>query len=157
MMLAIPVPGAKDLRLEHLVLDFNGTLARDGMLIAGVRPRLERLAEALRVHVITGDTFGRAREAVSGLPCELVILQAANQAQAKLEYVRQLGPRQTACVGNGRNDVLMMGTCTLSIAVVQAEGAWSKTLTKADVVVGRICDGLDLLLNPLRLAATLRN
>ena len=35
-MIEIDVPGFGALRLEHLVLDYNGTLACDGMLLEGV-------------------------------------------------------------------------------------------------------------------------
>jgi soluble P-type ATPase len=50
-MLTIDIPGAAALRLEHLVLDFNGTLACDGALLEGVAPCLDRVAEHLQVHV----------------------------------------------------------------------------------------------------------
>lgn len=39
-MIEIEIPGGETLRLEHLVLDFSGTLARDGRLLPGVRERL---------------------------------------------------------------------------------------------------------------------
>ena len=35
-MIEIDIPGYKTLHLEHLVLDYNGTLAVDGVLIDGV-------------------------------------------------------------------------------------------------------------------------
>ena len=145
-----------DLAIAHLVLDFNGTLARDGELLAGVGPRLEELANELQIHVVTGDTFGRAQEVLHGLPCHVHVLAPAQQAQAKLEYVRQLGPSAVACVGNGFNDRLMMEAVAIGIAVVQAEGASPQTLMAADVVIPTICDALDLLLHPLRLKATVR-
>ena len=43
-MLAIAIPGFRDLEVEHLVLDYNGTLAIDGRLIPGVREALGALA-----------------------------------------------------------------------------------------------------------------
>ncbi len=42
-MLAIDIPGRGQLQIEHLVLDVNGTLAVDGVLIEGVAAGLERL------------------------------------------------------------------------------------------------------------------
>ena len=42
-MLEIDIPGYRVLRLEHLVLDYHGTLACDGGLLDGVRDRLEAL------------------------------------------------------------------------------------------------------------------
>jgi len=155
-MLTITLPGADDLKLEHLVLDFNGTLACDGVLLEGVPSMLGRLAPHLRIHVVTADTFGTARQALAGLPCEVVVLDAAAQSEAKRDQVQRLGSEAVACIGNGRNDLLMMGAARLAIAVTQAEGASPATLAAADVVTGRVQDALELLLHPLRLAATLR-
>lgn len=152
-MLNIPVLSAT---LHHLVLDFNGTLACDGQLLPGVAERLQRLSQQLDVHVVTGNTFGGAAEALASLPCTVVLLPAQDQTQAKAAYVRALGPQATACVGNGRNDLQMMQAAALGIAVCQAEGASPATVAAAQVVTGSIQDALDLLLNPLRLTATLR-
>jgi soluble P-type ATPase len=156
-MLSIAVPGGKDLRLECLVLDYNGTLACDGDLIEGVGPLLRVLAEDLEIHVVTADTFGKAHSGLHGLPCELVVLPAEKQDAGKLAYVRRLGPERTASIGNGRNDRLMLKEAALGIAVVQAEGAAAETLAAADVVCPDILSALRLLTDPLRLKATLRS
>ena len=91
-MLEIDISGYRLLRLEHLVLDYNGTLACDGGLLDGVKDRLEALADALHIHILTADTFGKARAQLVGIPCDLSILPAEDQDQRKLEYVQQLGP-----------------------------------------------------------------
>ena len=77
-MIEIAIPDFGELRLEHLVLDYNGTLALDGRLLFGVRERLERLAEQLTIHVITADTFGKAADYLAGIPCQLDILAAGS-------------------------------------------------------------------------------
>ncbi len=59
-------------------------------------------------------------------------------------------------MGNGRNDRLMLARAGLGIAVVGPEGAHHEALAAASVVVPDIRAGLDLLLNPKRLLATLR-
>lgn len=156
-MLVIEIPGFGTLRLEHLVLDYNGTLACDGVLLEGVAERLQRLADKFSIHVVTADTFGRARAALAGLPCRLEILGLASQDVAKLAYVEKLGCKRTACIGNGRNDRRMLEAAALGIAVVQAEGAAAETLAVSDVIVTHVNDALDLLLYPLRLTATLRS
>jgi soluble P-type ATPase len=69
--LLIEIPGVWALRLRCLVLDFNGTIACDGLLLPGVRARLRRLSESLDVHVLTADTFGTARSALRGLELDL--------------------------------------------------------------------------------------
>jgi len=155
-MIEVEIPGERALRIEHLVLDFNGTLACDGALLAGARDRLIRLSGSLRIHVVTGDTFHRARAELAGLPCDLHILAALEQARAKLDYVQRLGAERTACVGNGRNDALMVEAAALGIALIQAEGAAAATVRAADIVARDVCDALDLFFNPQRLVATLR-
>jgi soluble P-type ATPase len=155
-MVTVAIPGQQALRLEHLVLDFNGTLACDGALLDGAAELLKQLAQQLRIHVVTGDTFGRARAELAGLPCDIVILDPADQARAKRDYVLRLGPDSVACIGNGRNDRGMMEVAALGIAVIQAEGASPATVFEADVVARDVREALQLLLNPLRLAATLR-
>jgi soluble P-type ATPase len=155
-MLCIDIPGSAPLRLEHLVLDFNGTLACDGAVLPGVAERLERLSGSIRIHIVTADTFGRARAELAGLPCQLLVLDVHDQTHAKQDYVQRLGSANAVCIGNGRNDALMMQAAALAIGVVQAEGAAASTLCAADVVARDITEALDLLLRPQRLGATLR-
>jgi soluble P-type ATPase len=155
-MLRIAVPGDKDLQLEYLVLDYNGTLAVDGELIEGVDHLLRALAEDLQIHVVTADTFGKAESRLKGLPCKLLVLPAEKQDAGKLAYVRRLGAEATVCIGNGRNDRLMLKEAVLGIAVVQQEGAAAETRLAADVVCPDILSALALLTDPLRLTATLR-
>lgn len=156
-MISIDIPGLRTLTLAHLVLDFNGTLAVDGVLLAGVAPRLSALANELDVHVVTGNTYGNAREQLSGCTAEVVCLPATGQAQAKLDYVRRLGPDHVVAVGNGRNDVLMLEQAALAIAVLGTEGLSTEALEVADIVVRHAVDALGLLLRPKRLVASLRS
>lgn len=155
-MISATIPGFGTLRIEHLVLDYNGTLAVDGGVLAGVRPRLRVLARELEVHVLTADTFGSVRRALRGMPCRVVVLGTRAQERAKRDYVRALGAARCACIGNGRNDRLMLGAARLGIAVLQAEGAAAAALSAADLVAPSICDALELLQRPLRLTASLR-
>ena len=50
----------------------------------------------------------------------------------------------------------MLKTAALRIAVLGPEGMAAGLLGASDVLVRDICEGLDLLLNPQRLVATLR-
>jgi soluble P-type ATPase len=155
--LEIDIPGGEKLQLESLVLDYNGTLACDGVLLNGVRERLETLSGKLKIYVLTADTFGKAQSGLRGLPCELVILPASHQDIGKLDFIKPLGTDRTVCIGNGYNDRLMIQEAALGIVVVQAEGAAMKTVLAADVVCPNILAALDLLISPLRLVATLRS
>ena len=156
-MIQIDIPGWGPLKLEHLVLDYNGTLAVDGILYEGVAERLTRLARDLEVHILTADTFGKVRDGMHGVPCEVTILPPGAQDQGKLDFVRRLGPGRTCAMGNGRNDRLMLEAAALGVAVILEEGAAAASLAAADVVCRSIADALDLLRNPLRLTATLRS
>lgn len=156
-MLNVTIPGWKTLHLSHLVLDYNGTIAFDGRVIEGVKARLTTLASSISIHVLTADTFGSVREALTGIPCRLVVIPTERQAQAKLAYIAELDPETCVCIGNGRNDRLMLKEAALGIALVQAEGAAVEALLAADVMCCSILDALDLLSHPLRLTATLRS
>ena len=153
----IKIPGNKALQLEHLVLDFNGTLACDGRLIQGIRERLKAMADQIKIHVLTADTFGGAASELQGIPCKMSIIAEKNQGKRKLAYVEELGPEVSVSIGNGRNDRLMLKASALGIAVIQEEGTALEALQSADVVCTGIGSALDLLTHPLRLAATLRS
>ncbi len=156
-MLIMEIPGFKDLQLAYLVLDYNGTLACDGLFLEGVPERLQALSRQVEVHILTADTFGRVRQQAEGLPCRIAVLSPGDEAAAKLAFVERLGLDRTVCIGNGRNDRLMLARAALGMAVVEGEGASVEAWQSADVVVRRITDALDLLLHPLRLQATLRS
>lgn len=155
-MLNISIPGFGNLALAYLVVDFNGTLACDGRLVAGVSVRLRRLSKTLALHVLTADTFGTCAHALARLPVQVVVMPPRNQDRAKAAYIKKLGPRRCVCIGNGRNDVGMLQVCELAIAVINQECAASAALQAADIVASDILSALDLLAHPLRLVATLR-
>ena len=156
-MIAVGIPGFGSLELEHLVLDYNGTLAVDGRLLPGVREALAALAEALAIHVITADTFGLAGVELAGLPVNLAIVPEADQAEAKLAYIERLGADGVFAVGNGRNDRKMLAAAAIGVALVQREGAAGAAIAEADVVAASVLDALELLRQPKRLVATLRS
>jgi soluble P-type ATPase len=156
-MVEIEIPGYQALRLQHLVLDYNGTLACDGELLDGVKDRLDALAGLLQIHILTADTFGKARAQLADIPCALSILPVEDQDRHKLEYVQRLGAETTVCIGNGRNDRLMLQAAGLGMAVMQTEGAAVQAVLAADVLSPDILTALDLLTHPLRLVATLRS
>jgi len=156
-MFEIDIPGHETLVVSFLILDYNGTIACDGHLLPGVRDRLEALSKSLSIHILTADTFGSVQREMTGIPCEVALIAKDNQTQAKADYVRRLGTQKTVGIGNGRNDALMLKEAGLGIAVIQEEGGAVETLLGADIVTRSILDALDLLLHPLRLAATLRS
>jgi soluble P-type ATPase len=155
-MLSLSIPGFGPLTLEQAVLDYNGTLAVDGLLLPGVQNALNRLSEQLAIHVVTADTFGKAAQGLAGVHCRLTVLEGAQQDQAKVDFVNRLGAERTASIGNGRNDAGMLAASALGIAVILGEGASVASLNAADIVCTDVVSALELLNHPLRLTATLR-
>ena len=155
-MIEIDIPGIKKIYAEHLVLDYNGTVAEDGKLIMGVSGILNTLSDRLKVHVITADTFGNASAELTGVKCTLDIIGKGDQQKQKLDFISSLGSDKVIAIGNGYNDMLMLREAVLGISVIQKEGASAKTVAAADIVVTSIIDALELILNTLRIAATLR-
>lgn len=156
-MLTLDIPGRKPVEAEHLVLDYNGTLAVDGCIIQGVADRLKKLSSVIRVHVLTADTFGTAEKELRGIPVILQVIEKENQDSQKLNYVTNLDADKVISIGNGRNDILMLKASALGIGVIQAEGAYSQIINNAQVICTSIIDALSLLTNKNRLIATLRN
>jgi len=155
-MFELDIPGFGPLRLEHLVSDFTGTLSVDGRLVDGIRERLNRVSEFLKVHILTADTFGRAGEELRGINCDVHILKGEDHDVQKEEYVKRLGPEGVIAIGNGNNDRRMLRIARVGIAVCLPEGCSRDALTSGDILVHTPIDALDLLLYPKRLKATLR-
>lgn len=160
-MIEIVVPGNRTLRLRHLVLDVNGTLAVDGRLLPGVVERLETLKSDLQIYLLTADTHGKQKEIDQQLNLTATILPPAapadpTQQSQKAYFVSKIGADNVVAIGNGNNDALMLKLAALGIAVLGPEGLASQTLSAADLLCANINDALDLLLNPDRLRATLR-
>jgi soluble P-type ATPase len=156
-MIEIDIPGFGIVKLEHLVSDFTGTLSVDGVLIPKVDARLNKLAEVLKVHILTADTFGKAQTALKGINCELHILNGENHDVQKEEYVKNIGAGSVVALGNGKNDRKMLKTAKIGIAVTEGEGCAVDAIMAADIHVRSALDGLDLLLNTKRCKATLRS
>ena len=154
-MLNIQIPGREQLALNHLVLDYNGTIAEDGNIIAGIRPRLAELSRDLTIYVITADTHGTAAKKCAGLPVQVLTFPTTEVGRIKAEEVEKM-TGGVVTIGNGFNDIQMSDVADLSICVMGAEGCCSALIAHTDVTVTSIEAALDLLLIPSRLRATLR-
>ncbi len=152
--LDIPASGLKE--IAHFVTDFSGTISEDGSLIPGIKEKLNALAEKVDVHILTSDTFGKARAELSGIKCKVHILDGPDHTGQKERYVLSLGADKVAALGNGNNDSRMLKAAEISIAVCLKEGCSVEALTAAQILVMSPLDAVDLLYNPKRLVATLR-
>ena len=154
-MFKLDIPGFGLLVLEHLVLDYTGTLSFNGSLLPNVKEKLNDLAKLLRIHVLTADTFGTATDELSDISCEIRIISGRNLDVQKEEYIRGLGAEKVVAIGNGLNDRRMLKVARIGVAVNGREGCAVETLLAADIQVINILDALDFMLNPKRLKATL--
>ncbi|NLG48578.1 MAG: HAD family hydrolase [Chloroflexi bacterium] len=163
-MIELEIPGMGAYTWEYLVLDINGTLTTDGVLLPGVAERLQMLAARLSIRLLTSDTRGTAAGLAERLGLELTRTQPGgptvdsrtNESAQKAAYVEALGAERVIAIGNGNNDALMLAAAGLGIAVLGDEGAAVAALAAADIAVRHINDALDLLIQPVRLVSTWR-
>lgn len=155
-MIQIDIPNGPRLSLKHLVLDLNGTLAADGVLISGVAGRIAALSERLDIYLLTANTHGGGAEIARTLGIQFTQLASGPGGVQKERFVQKLGPKTVITVGNGANDAPMLKSAALGIAVNGAEGAAPTAILSADIYTPNILNALDLLLHPDRLRATLR-
>ena len=152
----IEIPYYKTLQLEHVVLDYNGTIAQDGQLKVEVKTLLPTLCENYTIHVITADTFGSVKAQMEGFNVTVTVLQTDNHTSEKAAYIDGLGKINCVAIGNGNNDSNMLQNAILGIAIIGNEGCATSTLLQSDISCSCIEDALMLLVNEKRLIATLR-
>jgi soluble P-type ATPase len=155
-MIELSIPGHGDLSLEHLVMDVNGTLAVDGILLDGVAKRIGALRNRLTVHLLTADTHGGQAAIDHLLNLQAVRIRQGDEAGQKAAFVRQLGAEHVVAIGQGANDAQMLKIAALSICVLSVEGLAVEALTSADLFMPDILSALDLFDKPLRVIASLR-
>lgn len=155
-MFELNIPGFGLVKLKYLVSDFTGTLSVDGKLINGVKEKLIEISKLLEIHILTADTFGRAKEELNGINCVIQILKGENHDIQKEEYIKKLGSEHVIALGNGNNDRRMLEHAKIGIAVCLNEGCSIDAIKSANILVSSPLDAIDLLLSPKRLKATLR-
>lgn len=156
-MLIISIPGFGQVRIEHLVLDYNGTIAKDGQLIREAIEPIKNLSKTLSIHVLTADTFGTVHRELSGLPVTISkVGQGGNEITEKAHFINALGRDNTVAIGNGSNDEGVLLAARIGICIIGAEGCSARAMKHADIISTDIIDALELLLFPGRLKATLR-
>ncbi len=154
-MFKAEIPGRGQVCYSHLVLDYNGTIAEDGILIEGVRERLEQLSPLMDIVVVTADTHGTAADQCKDLPVTVLTYPTADVGVIKENVVKERSGG-VICVGNGFNDMQMTEAADLSVTVIGPEGCYGGLLSRADIVTTSILDALDLFCKPNRLRAALR-
>ena len=136
----IEIPGYPSLDLKYLLLDYNGTIALDGIISEAVANKIRQLSDLFQIYVLTADTNGTARQMCEGLPVEILTFPNDAAMQEKQNILYSLGKENCAAIGNGRNDLLMYG----------------RLMTATDLCVPSVLDALELFLKPHRIIASLR-
>ena len=86
----------------------------------------------------------------------MAVLSGKKLDEQKEYYIQALHADRVVAIGNGANDRLMLKAARLGIAVVEGEGCAIDAVLNADILVRNIHEGLSLLFNPQRIAATLK-
>ena len=142
--------------IKHIVLDYNGTIAKDGVLKDEVKKLLPFLAQKYTLHVITADTFGSVQKELKAYALHVKVLESDNHTLEKEAYISALHVTECVAIGNGNNDMKMLQKAKIGICILGDEGCSTKSLLVSDIVCKSITEALDLFLYPKRLTATLR-
>ena len=96
----IEIPGYKTLDLDYLVLDYNGTIAVDGLIPPAIKERLLLLGDSFKIYVLTADTHGTAAAMCDGLPLEIMTFPSGSAMNEKLRILSSLGAEHCIAIGN---------------------------------------------------------
>jgi soluble P-type ATPase len=153
----IPGFGKRDIRI--VISDYTGTHSCGGSIAPEVKRKLLELVTLVELHIVTADSFGTAERELAGIATPHKLLTDSHDLE-KAAYVAQFDLRHVAAFGNGNNDRLMLKAVResggLAIAVDNGEGCALDAMRNADLFVVGAANAIDLLLDPVRLKATLR-
>jgi soluble P-type ATPase len=157
--IAIDIPGFGKRHVRIVVSDYTGTHSFGGAIAPDVKRRLRELVSLVDLHIVTADSFGTAESELTGIATPHKLRTSTHDIE-KADYVRRFNLSQVAAFGNGNNDRLMLRTVKegggLAMAVDNGEGCAMDAMRNADLFVVGAANALDLLLDPVRLKATLR-
>jgi len=155
----IEIPGFGKRHIRIAVSDFTGTHSFGGAIEPDVKRRLRKLVTLVDLHIVTADSFGTAEKALAGIAIPHQLRTGRHDID-KADYVSQFDLQHVAAFGNGNNDRLMLKAVKdgggLAIAVDNGEGCAMDAMRNADLFVVGAANAIDLLLDPVRLKATLR-
>lgn len=146
--------GVGEIELINIILDLNGTIAVNGIIVDGVKDRLNKLKElGYKIYLFTGDQRGNASKLADELGIEI---QKASTSEEKESLTRKIDAQKSVAIGNARIDIGTFKPCRLRIGTLQAEGIHTEILSYIDILVPSINNALDLLINPDIFNATMR-
>lgn len=157
--ITVDIPGFGQRRIRVAVSDYTGTFSFAGAIEPDVKRRLSELVSLVDLHIVTADSFGTAERELAGIVVPYKLRTARHDVE-KAGYVSHLDLSQVAAFGNGNNDRLMLKAVKegggVAIAVDNGEGCALDAMLNAHVFVTGAANALDLLLEPVRMKATLR-
>ncbi|QSZ41945.1 haloacid dehalogenase [Sulfurimonas aquatica] len=152
----IEIPNFKTLHITHIVCDYNGTIAKDGVVLPEIKKLFEELSKVYTLHVITADTFGSVHSQLQKYNTEIKVLSSDNHTKEKAQYIKSLNADSCVALGNGNNDKEMLLEAAIGISILGDEGCAKDALINSDLSCKSISEALNLLLHTKRLVATLR-
>jgi soluble P-type ATPase len=157
--ITIDIPGFGRRSIGIVVSDYTGTHSFGGKIDLVVRRKLRKLARFVDLHIVTADSFGTAGRELAGIATPY-FLRTGRHDTEKADYVSRFDMSHVAAFGNGNNDRLMLKTVKagggLAIAVDNGEGCALDAMLNANLFVVGAAKAIDLLLDPVRVKATLR-
>lgn len=154
-MILIERPGQDPLEIDHLLIDFEGTLAMDRRVHPKAKDKINLLSKRLKIYIFASEEKERVEEVLRRVRAEIVFLNQGNSSKQKLEFLKSLGGLRTAVIGNGIDDLPVVKEAALGMVIVGKEGASGALIQAANLVFTNVIDALDFLLKPLRQRATL--
>ena len=122
----IEIPGYPSLDLKYLLLDYNGTIALDGIISEAVANKIRQLSDLFQIYVLTADTNGTARQMCEGLPVEILTFPNDAAMQEKQNILYSLGKENCAAIGNGRNSLKTAdGSCSYQNTMIFLSRSYS--------------------------------
>ena len=146
--------GVEEIELTNIILDLNGTLAVNGIIVDGVKERIQKLKQlGYEVYLFTGDQRGNAAAQAAKLGIKV---KKAISSDEKEKLTKELETEKTVSIGNARIDIGAFKPCALRIGTLQGEGIHTEILEHIDLLVPSVNNALDLLIDPNIFNATMR-
>ena len=152
----IEIPNFKTVKITDIVCDYNGTIAKDGLVLPEIKALFSALSKTYTLHVITADTFGSVHTQLEEYDTTIKVLSSQNHTKEKAAYIQTLGANHCVALGNGNNDSEMLLSAAIGIAILGDEGCAKDALFNADLICKSISQALHLLIHTKQLVATLR-
>lgn len=154
-MILIERPGQEALQIDHLLIDFEGTLAMDRRVHPKAKDKINLLSKRLKIYIFAKEEKERVEEVLRRVRAEIVFLNQGDSSKQKLEFLNSLGGFRTAVIGNGVDDLPMLKEAALGMVILGKEGTSGALIQVANLIFTNVIDALDFLLKPLRQRATL--